>query len=77
MITQITSLVCRVFFTASFVMSGIAVWEKLANMMGLTLTRGYYSNWQLLEFSAVSLLFVMALQLREIKTKLDVQERKI
>jgi len=77
MITQIISLVCRVLFAASFVMSGIAVWEKLANMMGLTLTRGYYSNWQLLEFSAVSLLFVMALQLREIKTKLDVQERKI
>jgi len=52
-------------------MTGIAVWEKLANMMGLTLTRGYYSNWQLLGFSAIALLFVMALQLREIKLKLD------
>ena len=71
MLSQLTSLICRVFFILSFAMTGIAVWEKLANMMGLTLTRGYYSNWQLLGFSAIALLFVMALQLREIKLKLD------
>jgi hypothetical protein len=67
MIKHITSLITRILFIASFIMAGIAAWEKLANIMGLTLMRGYYSNWQLLEFSAIALLFVVALQLREIK----------
>ncbi len=71
MIRQLTSLVCRILFVASFALSGIAVCEKLANLMGMTLTRGYYSNWQLLEFSAIALLFVIALQLRETKTALS------
>ena len=71
MITQITSLISRILFIASFIIAGIAVWEKLANMMGLTLMRGYYTNWQLFEFSAVALLFVIALQLREIKISID------
>ena len=51
MIKQITSLISRILFIISFVIAGVAVWEKLANTVGLTLTRGYYSNWQLLEFS--------------------------
>jgi len=71
MIKQITSLISRILFIASFIVAGIAVWEKVANTMGLTLTRGYYSNWQLLEFSVVSLLFVIALQLREIKISIE------
>jgi len=71
MIKKLTSIICRILFLASFVVAGIAVWEKLANIMGLTLTRGYYSNWQLLEYSAIVLLFVIALQLREIKIRLD------
>lgn len=71
MIKQITSLISRILFTASFIIAGIAAWEKVANTMGLTLTRGYYSNWQLLEFSAIALLFVIAIQLREIKISIE------
>ncbi len=71
MIGQLTSIVCRVLFLVSFALSGVAIWEKLANLVGMTLTRGYYANWQLLEFSAIALLFVIALQLREIKTELN------
>ena len=71
MIKQITSLISRILFIISFVIAGVAVWEKLANTVGLTLTRGYYSNWQLLEFSVIALLFVIALQLREIKISLE------
>jgi len=70
MIKQLTSLISRILFIASFFIAGVAVWEKLANIIGLTLTRGYYSNWQILEFSAIALLFVIALQLREIKRSL-------
>jgi hypothetical protein len=70
MIKQIISLISRILFIASFIIAGIALWEKLANLIGLTLTRGYYSNTQLLEFSITALLFVIAIQLREIKMSL-------
>lgn len=76
MSSKITSLICRILFLASFAIAGVAVWEKLANLMGMTLTRGYYSNTQLLEFSAIALLFVLALQLREIKSVLSAQGSK-
>jgi hypothetical protein len=70
MIKQLTSLISRILFIISFAIAGIALWEKLANLFGLTLTRGYYSIWQLLEYAAIALLFVIALQLREIKLSL-------
>jgi len=68
---QITSLISRILFIASFIIAGIALWEKLANLIGLTLTRGYYSNTQLLDFSIIALLFVIAIQIREIKLSLE------
>ena len=71
MMKQITSLISRILFIASFIIAGIALWEKLANLIGLTLTRGYYSNTQLLEFSIIALLFVIAIQIREIKLSLE------
>jgi len=73
MINQLSSFISRILFIASFLLIGISIWEKLANMMGLTLTRGYYSSWHLLEISAIALLFVIALQLREIKKSLEMK----
>jgi hypothetical protein len=70
MIKQVTSLISRILFIASFIIASIVFWEKLANYVGYTLTRGYYSNWQILDLSAIALLFVIALQLREIKISL-------
>lgn len=67
---MLVSLVSRIFFVASFVFAGLAFWEKIANMTGYTVLRGEYTPWRLLEFAAVALLFVVALQLREIKTSL-------
>ena len=67
---QLSSLTCRILFIASFIITGVAIWEKLANIMGFTLMRGYYTSWHLLEIAAVVLLFVIALQLREIKSSL-------
>jgi hypothetical protein len=61
------SAVCRLFFVASFVLAVLAIFEKLANMTGYTLIRDLVTPWRLLELSAVALLFVIALQLREIK----------
>lgn len=65
---KLSSLTSRILFLASFIIAFIAVSEKMANLLGYTFTKGYYSNWQLLAFSAIALLFVIALQLREIKT---------
>ena len=63
----ITSLVSRLLFLAAFALAGLAVWERLAHVWGYTLLRDLYTPARLLEFSVVILLFVIALQLREIK----------
>jgi len=70
MMKQLTSIVCRIFFIGSFLLAGSSVSEKLANLFGLTFLK-VYSPWRLMEFSLVALLFVIALQLREIKISLD------
>jgi len=64
---KLVSLVCRIIFIASFLLLGLSIIEKIVNSMGLTLIRGYFAPWHLIEFSAIALLFVIALQLREIK----------
>jgi hypothetical protein len=65
---QLSRLTSRVLFTAAFVLAGLAVWEKLANLFrrSLVFLSGYAPS-RLLELAVVALLFVIALQLREIK----------
>jgi hypothetical protein len=67
---RLISVVCRIFLVAAFVLAGLAVWERLARLLGYTLLRGAYDPWRLLEYAVVALLFVVALQLREIKMEL-------
>lgn len=67
---RLTSILCRVLFVVSFILAGLGVWERLARLLGYTVTRGTYDPWRLLEYSAVAILFVLALQLREIKMAL-------
>ena len=62
----LTSLASRVLFVASLVLAGFAMVEKFFNMFGYTVLQETYEPWRLLEFAAVALLFVFALQLREI-----------
>ena len=64
--SKLTSLISRVLFVGSFVLAGLATLEKLANLFGYTVIRPTYEPWRLLEFAAIALLFVFALQLREI-----------
>jgi hypothetical protein len=65
--TSITSFASRILFVAALLLAALAVGEKAANLMGWTLLRGAYVPWRLLEFAVVGLLFVIALQLREIR----------
>jgi len=67
---QLTSIICRVLFVVAFLLAGLGVWERLIRMFGYTILGGTYTPWRLFEFSAVILLFVMALQLREIRISL-------
>ena len=72
MTNKLSKLICRLLFIVSFMIAGVAVSEKLANFLGLEILRGYPPS-RLLAFSAVSLLFVIALQLRDIKKALKNQ----
>ena len=66
----LTSLICRVLFLVSFVLAGLALWEKLANLAGYTVLRSSMGAGRLLEIAGISLLFVIALVLREISHSL-------
>ena len=65
---QLGKTASRILFVGSFVLAGTAALEKFVNLFGFTLTilEGY-APFRLLELAAVALLFVIALQLREIK----------
>ena len=67
MISKLTSLFSRVLFVGSFAMAAVAVWERVLNVFGFTMLSGEYAPSRLLEFAGVSVLFVIALQLRELK----------
>ena len=67
---QLTSLASRILFLGAALLAGLALYEKLLQMGGYTLLRGLYQPWRLLEFSAIALFFVIALQLRDIKHSL-------
>ncbi len=66
----LTSLICRGLFLVAFVLAGLAAWEKLANLGGYTVLRDSVAAGRLLEVAAITLLFVIALILREIHHEL-------
>ena len=65
---NMSSIASRLLFALAAVGAFLAIWEKLANLTGRTLVflRGYTPS-RLLELTAVALLFVIAMQLRELK----------
>lgn len=67
----LTSWISRLGFLAAFVLAALAVVEKIANMGGQTMTWLGYAPGRLFEFAAVLLLFVVALQLRMIRRRLE------
>lgn len=67
MMQQLTSILCRFLFGVAFFLTCVAVLERLARLFGYTILGGLYNPGRLLEFSAMALVFVIALQLREIK----------
>lgn len=67
---KLASAVCRFFFAIAFLLLAAAVAERLANQTGYTILGGMYGAGRLLEFAGVSLLFVIALLLRQVRDQL-------
>src|SRR5262245_60907367 len=60
------TLIRRVLFAGSVVAAGLGAWEKAINFMGYTMLAGYPAS-RLLDGASVGLLFVIALELRDIR----------
>lgn len=70
--TWMKSFISRLFFIVAFVLLACAISEKMADLFGLPgLSR--YSPARLLSFAVTALLFVIALELRDIKYLLNAQ----
>lgn len=65
----LTHLLSWALFLGAVTLTGLACWEKLANLRDMTLLRGQ-DPWRLLELAAVALLLVAVIQLREIRMSL-------
>ena len=70
---KLISMVSRFFFLGAFVLLGLALIEKLANVAGYTILQQYRGG-RLLDFAVVLLIFVIAMQLRQMKE--DLRGRK-
>ena len=72
MLNEFVGVANRALFVAAFALAALAVLEKLVNFFGFTIVfMGGYAPSRMLELAAVALLFVIALQLREIKKALQ------
>jgi hypothetical protein len=69
MLDRIMSLVCRVFFVLAFGALVLGIVEKIANLAGYTLTRGYQPP-RLLEIAVSLAVLVIVLLLRQIREEL-------
>jgi hypothetical protein len=60
----------RVFFFGSFALAAVALLEKLMNAFHFALLRNRFPAQRLLEFTAIGLLFVIVMQLEDIRLAL-------
>ena len=68
-IEKFSSVVSRLFFLGAFVLLGLALIERVANAFGYTILRVYQGG-RLLEIAVALLVFVIAIQLREMREEL-------
>lgn len=66
---RLVSMASRLFFLGAFVLLALALIERIANASGYTILQQYRGG-RLLEFAVVLLVFVIAVQLREMKEEL-------
>lgn len=66
---KLVSLASRLFFFGACALFALAVIERLANAVGYTVLQQYRGG-RLLELAVVLLVFVIAVQLREVREEL-------
>ena len=66
----------RILFLGAFVLAGVALVQKILNFVGYTFLGSFYTPWRLLELSAICLLFVVVLQLKELNDSLSKKPTK-
>ena len=68
---KMISVVSRIFFFAAFVLLGLEIIQRIAIGAGYTIMLlGRFSAGRLLEVAAILLVFVIAIQIREIRQEL-------
>lgn len=67
---RLNSIANQVFFVGGFALLGLAFVEGIVGVFGYTIVRNAYAPGRILEFSAIALLFVVALLLRQIREHL-------
>lgn len=70
MIDRLTSILSRIFFAVAFILLVIAISDKVLNIFGWTWTWTLYGAGRLFELSAMLMIFVVVLLLRQIREKL-------
>ncbi len=71
---KLMSIISRLFFLGAFVLLALAVIERVANATGYTILQDY-RGFRLLEFAVVLLIFVITIQLRELKKSASAEGR--
>ena len=67
---NVSHYVRLLLFAGAVCLAGMSILERFINLFGYTILKAQYTPWRLLEFSAIALLFLIALQLKEIHTAL-------
>jgi hypothetical protein len=70
MIDKLTSILSRIFMGAAFIILLIAILNKILIAFGWILTWPDYEAGRLFEFSAMLMIFVIVLLLRQIRERL-------
>ncbi len=70
MVDKLTSVLSRIFFTVAFILFLIAASDWLLRVFGWTWSWSGYTPGRLFELSAILMIFVVVLLLRQIRERL-------
>ena len=67
MIDKTSSLICRLFFVVSLFLLILSLWDRFIRLFGWSISVLPYDPGRVFEFSAMLMVFVIALLLRQIR----------
>ena len=70
MIDKLISYLSRIFFIFALILVVLAVWDRIIRIFGWTISWISYQPGRLLEISAVLVIFIIAVLLRQIREEL-------